>query len=195
MKISRDLTHVSFLTFVALNMTLLGCVTNIDRSRAISMTDDQVSATSNFTDQMVLQKNLTSTQSSDIKDIKKLTSEEVQLLKSLGQEFSKTTTQSSFTALGVFFLGITLVIYGLRLTLKATDRRTSRYFKAMMWGLITPAIALIATYQIGIPIYKSDDSFFLISLLLMIPAGIIIFLLIAERRLIGALNQKDQQQP
>jgi hypothetical protein len=65
----------------------------------------------------------------------------------------------------------------------------------MMWGLITPAIALIATYQIGIPIYKSDDSFFLISLLLMIPAGIIIFLLIAERRLIGALNQKDQQQP
>jgi hypothetical protein len=176
-------------------MILLGYVTNFDRLiTAFAESQPQVNNISNFTDQMIHLKNLASNQSSDIKDIKKLTSEEVQLLKSLGQEFSKTSTQSSFTALGVFFLGITLVIYGLRLTLKATDRRTSRYFKVMMWGLITPAIALIATYQIGIPIYKSDDSFFLISLLLMIPAGIIIFLLIAERRLIGALNQKDKQQ-
>jgi Na+-transporting NADH:ubiquinone oxidoreductase subunit NqrB len=142
---------------------------------------------------MVQQKNLVSNLSSDIKDIKKFSSEQVRLLKSLGQGFSKTTTQASFTSLGVFFLGITLVIYGLRLTLKGTDRRTSRFFKAMMWGLITPVIALIALYQIGIPIYKSDDSFFFISVLLMIPAAIIIFLLIAERRLISGSIQKDQQ--
>ena len=177
-------------------MILLAYITNFDRViTAFAESQPQVNSISNLTDQMGRLKNLAANQSSDIKDIKKLTSEEVQLLKSLGQEFSKTTTQSSFTALGVFFLGITLVIYGLRLTLKATDRRTSRYFKAMMWALITPAIALIATYQIGIPIYKSDDPFFLISLLLMIPTGIIIFLLIAERRLIGTLSQKDQQQP
>jgi hypothetical protein len=31
-------------------------------------------------------------------------------------------------------------------------------------------------------------------LLLFIPAAIILFLLIAERKLIGALHQKDQQQ-
>jgi hypothetical protein len=150
--------------------------------------------------QMVLQKNLTSTQSSDIKDIKKLTSEEVQLLKSMGQEFSKTASQSQFAALGVFLLGISLLIYGLRLTLKVTDRQTSRYFKAMIWALIIPVIALIAVYQIGvllggpILIYKADEPFFFISLLLLIPASIIIFLLIAERSLTVASHQKDQQQ-
>jgi hypothetical protein len=51
-------------------------------------------------------------------------------LKSMGQEFDKTVTQSSFAALGVFFLGLT--IFGLKHTIKATDRRTSRYFRAMM---------------------------------------------------------------
>jgi len=173
-------------------MILLAYVTNFDRViTAFAESQPQVNSISNLTEQMGRLKNLAVNQSSDIRDIKKLTSEEVQLLKSLGQQFSKTTTQSSFAALGIFFLGITLVIYGLRLTLKATDRRTSRYFKEMMWGLITPAIALIATYQIGIPIYKSDDSFFLISLLLMIPAAIVIFLLTAEGRLINISHQKD----
>jgi hypothetical protein len=56
----------------------------------------------------------------------------------MGQEFDKTATQSSFAALGVFFLGLTLVIFGLKLTLKATDKQTSRYFKAMKLGLIIP---------------------------------------------------------
>jgi cytochrome bd-type quinol oxidase subunit 1 len=148
---------------------------------------------------MVQQKNLTSNQSSDIKDIKKLTSEEVELLKSLGQGFSKTSTQSQFAVLGIFLLGISLLLYGLRLTLKATDRQTSRYFKAMIWALISPVIALIAIYQIGILlrapilIYKADEPFFLISLLLLIPAAIIILLLIAERRLIGTSHQKEQR--
>src|SRR3989442_3550740 len=174
---------------------ILGYSTNTQRSISASVT----SATSNFTDQMVLQKNLTSNQSSDIKDIKKLTSEEVELLKSLGQGFSKTSTQSQFAVLGIFLLGISLLIYGLRLTLKATERQTSRYFKAMIWALITPVIALIAIYQIGILlgapilIYKADEPFFLISLLLLIPAAIIILLLIAERRLIGTSHQKEQR--
>jgi len=48
----------------------------------------------------------------------------------MGQEFSKTATQGQFAALGVFLLGISLLIYGLRLTLKATDKQTDRYFKA-----------------------------------------------------------------
>jgi hypothetical protein len=61
----------------------------------------------------------------------------------------------------------------------------------MMWGLITPVIALIAIYQVGIPLYKSDDSFFFISVLLLIPAAIIVFLLVAERRLIRTSNRRD----
>ena len=116
------------------------------------------------------------------------------MLERIGQEASKTTTQASFTALGVFFLGTTLVVYGLRLTLKATDRRTSRYFKAMMLALITPVIVLLAAYPIGIPLYKSDEYFSLIAILLMIPVAMIIFLLIAEGRLIVVSHQKDQQE-
>jgi hypothetical protein len=183
-----------FLAFVIFNTTFLGYVTNFDRLTPAFAASSQVNGTSNLTDQIVQLKNLASNQSSDMKDIKKLMSQEVELLKSMGQGFSKTTTQASFTALGVFFLGMTLVIYGLRLTLKATDRRTSRYFKAMMLGLITPVIALLVIYHFGVPIYKSDDSFFLMSVLLMIPVAMIIFLLIAEGRLIPISHQKDQQE-
>ena len=171
---------------------MLDYSTNIDKLRTTSVTDDQASAASNFTDQTILQ--------SDIKDIKKLTSEEVQLLKSLGQEFSRTATQSQFAALGIFLLGISLIIYGLRLTLRATDKQTSRYFKAMIWALIIPVIALIAIYQLGIllgvPIltYRVNEPFFFVSILLLIPAIIIIFLLIAERRWMDRSHQKDQQQ-
>lgn len=42
--------------------------------------------------------------------------QEVQMLNSMGQEFDKTSSQSSFAALGVFFLALTLVIFGLKLT-------------------------------------------------------------------------------
>jgi hypothetical protein len=178
---------------------MLDYSTNIDRLRATSVTDDQANAASNFTGQTILLKNPTSNQSSDIKDIKKLTSEEVQLLKSLGQEFSRTATQSQFAALGIFLLGISLIIYGLRLTLRATDKQTSKYFKAMIWALIIPVITLIALYQIGILLgvsilmYRVNEPFFFVSILLLIPAVIVIFLMIAERKLMGRLHHKDQQ--
>ena len=115
----------------------------------------------------------------------------------MGQEFGRTTTQSQFAALGIFLLGISLLIYGLRLTLRATDKQTSRYFKAMIWALITPVIALIAIYQIGfllgnpILFYKVNEPFFIVSLLLLIPAIIIVFLMLAERRLMRGSHQKD----
>ncbi|MFZ0328062.1 MAG: hypothetical protein WAL66_12265 [Nitrososphaeraceae archaeon] len=192
MSIFRHSKSVFSLSLLILIIGMLDYSTNIDKLRTTSVTDDQASAASNFTDQTILQ--------SDIKDIKKLTSEEVQLLKSLGQEFSRTATQSQFAALGIFLLGISLIIYGLRLTLRATDKQTSRYFKAMIWALIIPVIALIAIYQLGIllgvPIltYRVNEPFFFVSILLLIPAIIIIFLLIAERRWMDRSHQKDQQQ-
>jgi hypothetical protein len=154
----------------------------------------RANSTSIIAGQIVQLKNIASNQSSDIKEMKKFMSQEVQLLKSMGQEFDRTATQSSFAALGVFFLGLTLVIFGLKLTLKATDRRTSRYFKAMMLALIIPVIALLASYQIGIPIYKAGDSFFFTSLLLFIPVGMVIFLMIAEGKLITTSHEKGKQQ-
>jgi predicted PurR-regulated permease PerM len=106
MTVIRTTRFLFFMAFAIFNMILLGYLTNFDRFiTAFAESQPQVNNISNFTDQMVHLKNLASNQSSDIKDIKKLTSEQVQLLKSLGQEFSKTTTQSSFAALGIFFLG------------------------------------------------------------------------------------------
>lgn len=111
---------------------MLDCSTFIDRLVTTSVADHLASASSNNTNQSILKKNITSDQSSDIREIKKLTSEEVQLLRNLSQGFGRTTTQSQFAALGIFLLGISLIIYGLRLSLRATDKQTSRYFKAMI---------------------------------------------------------------
>lgn len=150
-----------------------------------------------FLDPPLQQNNVFSNQSASLQDIKKLTSEEVQLLKNMGQRISKTTTQASFTALGVFLLGLSLVIYGLRLTLKATESRISKYFKAMIWALVAPVVALILVYQIGyllgnsIQLYNTDDPFFFVSLLLLIPAAIVVLLLIAEQRLVSASRHKQ----
>ena len=133
-----------FLAFALFNMIIFRYVTNFDRLIPALAASPQFNSTTNFTDQIAQLKNLASNQSSDIKDIKKLLSQEVELLKSIGEGFSKTTTQASFATLGVFFMGTALVIYGLRLTLKAMDRRASRYLKAMILGLITPVIVLLA---------------------------------------------------
>jgi hypothetical protein len=194
MKISRDVTYVSFLTFVTLNMILLAYVTNIDRTIAASeTTHSQLKSISNSTDQMARLQSLISNQSDDIKAIRNSTAAEVQLFKSITQGSAKTSTQIMFTTLSVFFLGVTLIIYGLKLTLRA-PKQTSRYLKVVMWALITPVIALIAIYQIGtllgtsIEIYKADEPFFFISVLLLIPVAIIIFLLIAERKLMQHLE-------
>jgi predicted PurR-regulated permease PerM len=184
---------VSLLT---LFIGMLACSATINRLSASSATDNQTKVASNFTDQTVLQKNLTTNQFDDIKEIRKLTSQEVQLLKVMGQKFSRTATQSQFAALGIFLMGIALLIYGLRLTLRATDKQTSRYFKAMIWALITPVIALIAIYQIGFLVGNQilrnvDEPFFIVSLLLLVPAIIILFLMLGERRLMHGSHQKD----
>ena len=42
------------------------------------------------------------------------------------QGFAKTSTQASFAALGIFLLGITLVLYGLRLTVRATSNVSTK---------------------------------------------------------------------
>jgi hypothetical protein len=129
MKTIRNSQYVFVLSLMVINVGMLfsNYSTNIDRLVAISIADHQASAASNSIDQIIKQRNITSNQSSDLRDIRKLTSEEVQLLRDLGQGISRTTTQSQFAALGIFLLGIALIIYGLRLTLGATDKQTSRY--------------------------------------------------------------------
>ena len=54
-----------------------------------------------------------------------------------------------FATLAVFVFGVTLVIYGLRLTLGG-PKQTSRYFKGIMCALLSPVIVIIMAYQLGI---------------------------------------------
>jgi hypothetical protein len=91
---------------------------------------------------------------------------------------------------------MTLVIYGLRLTVRVMGKEISIYFKVMMWGLIAPVIAIIVIYQLGIltrtrlEFVNTNEPFFFISILLWIPVGIVVFLLIAERRVLAGFHKK-----
>ncbi len=197
MKISRDFTYASFLTFVTLNVVLLSYVMNNDRSMgALETTHSHLKNRGNSTDQLVRLQSLMSNQSDDIKAIRNSTSAQVQVLKSIAQGFAISSAQFMFTTLAVFLLGVTLIIYGLRLTLRA-PKQTSRYFRAMMCALLSPVIILIMAYQLGIAfgapleIYKIAEPLLLISTLLWIPTGIIIFLLIADRKLMGHLEHRQ----
>lgn len=200
MILPRTAPLLSIFAFTFLfNLIFMGHVTGFDSSIPAFADSYPINNTSNFTDQLILLKNLASNQSSDLKEIKELLSqevelhkEEVELLKNIGEGFKITATHSQFATLGVFFMGTALAIYGMRLAVKATDRRTSRYLKAMVLVLIIPVIVLLTIYQIGIPIYEANDPFFLISILLIIPVVMIVFLLIAESRLMASSNQKDQ---
>jgi hypothetical protein len=183
-------------------IVILSYIANFDRSMdftAVATKNNQLNTLSTLTDQVALQKrgNISSNETDDIKAIRNSISEQVQLLKNMTQGFARVSTQASFAALGVFLLGLTLVLYGLRLTVRATAKETSIYFKVMMWALITPVIALIAIYQFGVvtgtPLgfVNTNEPFFFISLLLLIPTGIVVFLLIAEKRVLAEFHKKQ----
>jgi hypothetical protein len=180
---------------------ILSCMVNFD-----TLTDFTATATKNnevntlvtYPDQVSSQeRNISSNQSGDIRAIKNSMSEQVHLLKNMTQAFARTSTQASFATLCVFLLGLTLLLYGLRLTVKATSKETSKYFKVMMWALIVPVIVIIAIYQFGIVAGNSldfieiNEPFFLISLILWIPAGIVIFLLVVEKRVLVEFHKKQ----
>ena len=193
MKISRDFTYVCLLAFVTVNAILLGYVTNSDR------TIEALKAAlplSNSTDQLVRLQSVISNHSDDIKAIRNSTSAQVQVLKSIAQGFAISSAQIMFATLAVFLLGVTLVIYGLRLTLRG-PKQTSRYFKAIMCALLSPVIVIIMAYQLGIAfsapleIYKIAPPLLIISLLLWIPTGVIIFLLVADRKLMQHLEHQQ----
>ena len=172
---------------------ILSCMINFDRSMdfmAAATKNSQVNTFATLIDQVALQdRNISSNQSGDITVIKNSMSEQIQVIRNMMQVFVRSSTQASFAALCVFLLGSTLLLYGLKLTMKATSKITSMYFKAMMLALLTPVIIIIAIYQFAIvtgitfEFTKAAEPFFFISLILWIPIGIVIFLLVVEKRL------------
>lgn len=70
-------------------MIIFDYMTNFDRLIPAFAASPQINSTSNFTGQIAQLMNVASNQSSDIKDIKKLLSQEVQLLKSMVKDLAK----------------------------------------------------------------------------------------------------------
>lgn len=137
-----------------------------------------------------LRKNQTmlSNQTSDIEVIKNITSAQNKVFEKMAISLSKSSTQGAFTALSVFFLGIALVVLGLRMTTRGLQN-FGRYFNLMVWALTLPVLALIAIYQLGIAtgspimIYASDEPYLVISFLMYIPLGIVLFMLLTHGRM------------
>ena len=128
-----------------------------------------------------------SNQTSEIWLIKNITSTQNKVFEKMAASLTKSSTQGAITAMSVFFLGIALVVLGLRMTTRAQN--FGKYFNLMVWALTIPVLVIIVVYQIGIvtnnPImfYASGEPYILISSLMYIPLGIVLFLLISHSRM------------
>src|SRR5262245_56253015 len=111
--------------------------------------DNLVHGQENITNTLKDIQNTQSNQSADILAIKNTTSAQKEVFEKIVTSLSKSATQGAYTALSVFFLGIALVVMGLRMSLKAAPN-FGRYFNLMVWALTIPVLVLIVTFQIGI---------------------------------------------
>jgi hypothetical protein len=117
------------------------------------------------------------------------TAREIAILNEINLTSTKLATQGAYTALSVFFLGVALVIFGLRLTTKGITH-LGKYFTLMVWALTIPVMILISVFQVGIvtnsavKFHETEEPFFILSFLMYIPIGIILFLLIQQKKII-----------
>jgi cbb3-type cytochrome oxidase subunit 3 len=117
------------------------------------------------------------------------TAREIAILNEINLTSTKLATQGAYTALSVFFLGVALVIFGLRLTTKGITHM-GKYFTLMVWALTIPVMILISVFQVGIvtnsavKFHETEEPFFILSFLMYIPIGIILFLLIEQKKII-----------
>jgi heme/copper-type cytochrome/quinol oxidase subunit 2 len=128
------------------------------------------------------------TSSAELELIQNMLSEQLEVLKDLNVTSTKLSIQGAYTALSVFFLGIGLVIFGLRLTSKVAPQ-IGRSMTIMVWALTIPVIILIGLFQFGeiagtTLINLTEEPYFLLSFLLYIPIAIIIYLILEQKRII-----------
>lgn len=128
-------------------------------------------------------------QQRDISSINNMTSAQAEALTRMGTELGKEATQATYTALSVFFLGLGLVIFGLRLTTRAPPK-VARFFTIMVWALTLPVCALIGLYQFGvfsgnpITLYRANEPFLILSFLMYVPITIVLIILLGQKRMI-----------
>jgi len=128
------------------------------------------------------------TSSAEVELIRNMESLQLEELKDINTVSTKLATQGAYTALSVFFLGIGLVVFGLRLTSKVAPR-IGRSMTIMVWALTVPVIILIGLFQYGVLtgtslISVGEEPFSLLSFLLYIPIAIVIFLLLEEKGIV-----------
>jgi hypothetical protein len=128
------------------------------------------------------------TSSAEVELLQNLSSEQIKILNDLNITSTKLSIQGAYTALSVFFLGIGLVIFGLRLTSKVAPQ-IGRSMTIMVWALTVPVIILIGLFQFGeisgtTLINVTEEPYFLLSLLLYIPIAIIIYLILQQKGIV-----------
>jgi len=131
-------------------------------------------------------------QQRDISSIRNTSSAQVETFTNVGTTLATLTTQGAYTALSVFFLGIGLVVFGLRLTTR-TSPQIGRYFTIMVWALTIPVCILVGLFQYGLitgnsplAFLRVEQPYSLLSFLMYIPIGIVIFVLLAQHRIMHA---------
>jgi len=127
-------------------------------------------------------------QQGDLSSIRNTSSAQFEALTQMSTSFGKLQTQATYTALSVFFLGIGLVVFGLSLTTRSSPQ-IGKYLTLTIWALVVPVIILIGLFQYGIisgnsplAIFRSDP-FLPLSFLMYIPIAIVVFLLVAQRKI------------
>ena len=126
--------------------------------------------------------------SAEVELIQNMLSEQLEVLKDLNVTSTKLSIQGAYTALSVFFLGIGLVIFGLRLTSRVAPQ-IGRSMTIMVWALTVPVIILVGLFQYGevsgtTLINLTEEPYFLLSFLLYIPIAIIIYLILEQRGIV-----------
>jgi hypothetical protein len=128
------------------------------------------------------------TSSADAGLIKNMTSTQLEVLKDINITSTKLASQGAYSSLSVFFLGIGLVIFGLRLTSRVAPK-IGRSMTIMVWALTAPVIILVGLYQYdqmtGNRLFTvTEEPYFLLSFLMYVPIGIVVFLLLQQKGIV-----------
>jgi uncharacterized membrane protein len=175
----KNSSHFASMMAVVLTLCLLGMTFGSEFKRMAYAQED--SSSDQDATSTTLQDDRTT-----LSEIKNMTTTEMAVLKEINVTSTKLATQGAYTALSVFFLGIGLVIFGLRLTAKGIGDM-GKYLTLMIWAVTIPVIILVAIFQFGIitnikvTLAGSDEPFFLLSFLMYIPIAIVLFLLFKQR--------------
>ena len=139
-------------------------------------------------------------QQRDISSISNMTPAQLETLNEINDSSTKYAIQGAYTALSVFFLGIGLVIFGLRLNAKSSPK-IGRRFTLMVWALTLPVCILVGLFQYGeitgntaLALFEGEEPYFILTLLLYIPIGILLFLLFEQRAILAAEAEDSASQ-